>query len=584
MPAPLEPMTSRRSPGRTSRSTSWSAASARPGHCAGRAAQAQPVAESRAHACRRDGLRREAVGQPGRARSRRCARPMPAPVATRRRRAARTANTSNTAIGTRTTTASAGPVERTGRRRRARRRGPRRSRRAPARSDTSAAVPAWAPARRVDRSAQRASAAGCAPRLAPSAPHAMSTSRLPEVIGDRVGELRRAAVRWRARPRDPAAQPQSVAASPAATRHASRVSAAGHHTNATKMTAPSATVADGDERLHDPQRQVLQVVDVVDERAEHGSAPRSGQAVGRERDQPSHEGGAGGWRADGGRRRGSRGARVAEDRARQREEPHPDDGRREVEHRRLLARAHDQPRAHREEGDGGCLGQESGPRPARSGARRHRAAQDRGGGRVIGCRGIRARVLRGSHDHLARFEPHDVVGELSCTRAVRDQQHGGTVVGWVAHPSPQAGSVLGVERCARLVQRDHGRCARAGAGRTHGRPRRAAPVRPRGPRPVRRARRLGSRSLRAGEVERGVDRDGSGRGIAERDVVVPSFRDESGLLARPREPRRRRSARMSCPARSRRPRTPRHRAARRAGSSCPTPLGPSMRVTVPGRR
>ena len=144
-------------------------------------------------------------------------------------------NTSNTAIGTRTATASHGPVERRRPRQRARtprRRRPTRCRRAATRA---AVVPACEVVRRVTARRRSASAARCARGSRPSAPYASRTSRLAK--WSRTASARRARRGAIARSaREPDAQPHSSDAAPASTRHASRVSAAGHHTNATSTT------------------------------------------------------------------------------------------------------------------------------------------------------------------------------------------------------------------------------------------------------------------------------------------------------------------------------------------------------------
>ena len=107
--------------------------------------------------------------------------------------------------------------------------------------------------------------------------------------------------------------------------------------------------------------------------------------------------GTSGRRADAGRRRDTASrSRVAERRARQGEEAHPDHRDREVEDGHLLARAHEQPGAHREECDRRRLGDERRRGAEREAApRRHRAAQHRGGEEV--------RMPR--HPHLCSSRP-----------------------------------------------------------------------------------------------------------------------------------------------------------------------------------
>jgi len=136
------------------------------------------------------------------------------------------------------------------------------------------------------------------------------------------------------------------------------------------------------ERQHHAQRQVLQIVDVVDEGAQHRPAARARQPVGSERDEPAHQIGAGHGELAQGRVVAREAVGVAERGAAERERAHPDDSRRQVHDGRLLTRAHDEPRAAGEQSHGGCLGQEPrrGPRPEPS-QRRHRAAQDVGRGR-----------------------------------------------------------------------------------------------------------------------------------------------------------------------------------------------------------
>ena len=307
----------------------------------------------------------------------------------------------------------------------------------PASSETTAVVPACDVVRRVTARRRSASAARMRARLSDAAPYASRTSRLAKwsrtasASRARSGAIARSA-------REPDAQPHSSDAAPASTRHASRVSAAGHQTNATSTTDPSATALGRDERLDDPQRQILQVVDIVDERAEHRPAPGSGQSVGGEGDEPPHESRA---------RRGELPQRrivarqpvgVAEGRARDREEPHADDRHRDVEHRRLLARAHDEPGADREQRDGGCFGQEPGcrarPEPPRG---RHRPAEHLRRRRGGGC-GIRRLLVDRAHTrHLDRLEADDGVGDLARRGAVRDEKDGRAVVGERADRPPE---------------------------------------------------------------------------------------------------------------------------------------------------
>ncbi len=155
------------------------------------------------------------------------------------------------------------------------------------------------------------------------------------------------------------------------------------------------------QRLDHTQREVLQIVDVVDERAEHRAAACARQAVGCQRHQAPHEVGA---------RRGelaqcgvvpSEALEVAEDGARDGEEPHADDGGRQVQHRRLLARADDQPRADDEQGDSGCLRGEAGAQcPPEPAGGRQRATQD---GARSGGRGGVARCGRAVFSHARLF-------------------------------------------------------------------------------------------------------------------------------------------------------------------------------------
>ena len=95
-------------------------------------------------------------------------------------------------------------------------------------------------------------------------------------------------------------------------------------------------------------------------------------------------------------------------------------------------------------------------------------------------------------------------------------------------------SVVGVERGARLVERDHARPPRAGAGRTRGRRRRAAPGRPTGPRPARRAPASGSRSPAHASVERRVARArASGAGSPSATFVGDRPGDQARAAAPP---------------------------------------------------
>ena len=79
---------------------------------------------------------------------------------------------------------------------------------------------------------------------------------------------------------------------PAATRHAEQGERRGPRDEGHEHDGCRGHERRGDERLHDPKRQVLQLVDVVHERTEDRPAPRAAEPVGRERDQTPHECGA----------------------------------------------------------------------------------------------------------------------------------------------------------------------------------------------------------------------------------------------------------------------------------------------------
>ncbi len=250
---------------------------------------------------------------------------------------------------------------------------------------------------------------------------------------------------------------------------------------------------------------------------------------------------------------------IAERRAGQREQPHADDGGRQVQQERLLARADDEPRAHREERDGGRLGQQArrGARPEAA-QRRHRAPQH-----VGGCRS-------GRHARTSlRVEVHDRVGDRARGGAVRDQQHGRAAVGELAQIRPQRGLGRRVEGGARLVERDHG-----------GAPGEVAVDRARDRHPLRLSARE-SRALHAecglrvelvggrqGERLRRPARAGERHRRARRSrrscprsvpAAVPTTRARSRVRAS-RHPHRRTSRCRS---------TPRRRGAPRTGSTCP---------------
>ena len=78
---------------------------------------------------------------------------------------------------------------------------------------------------------------------------------------------------------------------------------------------------------------------------------------------------------------------------------------------------------------------------------------------------VRRRLSRASHDHLARLEPHDVVGDRAGARAVRDEQHGGAGIRHPAHGAPQPASVSASSAALGSSSATTSR-ARAGAGRS----------------------------------------------------------------------------------------------------------------------
>ncbi len=316
----------------------------------------------------------------------------------------------------------------------------------------------------------------------------------------------------------------------------------------------------GDQRLHDAQRQVLQLVDVVHERTEDRPAPRAAEPVGRERDQSAHERGA---------RRGELPQRgvvpeqpleIAEARAGECEQAHPDDSGGEVEQERLLARAHDEPRAHGEQRDRGGLGQKprGGSRPEAA-QRRHGAPQDVGRGRRS--------VAYSSCRHLASLEAHDLVCDRARSRAVRDEQNGGSPIGEAPQVLPQ--SRLGRRRRGRSsAHRARSRSpAPTGDDGSRARRRPAEPGRPTGPPPARPGRhrdrgRLPSPARAPWRRARGRDRDRRARRSRR-------WCPRSGRAAGPttRASGRGRGARRRHRRRSRSPSTARRRGARRRRST-----------------
>ena len=159
----------------------------------------------------------------------------------------------------------------------------------------------------------------------------------------------------------------------------------------------------------------------------------------------------------------------------------------------------------------------AGPEPARAGGMR--APQDVGRG-VVALSGVTPTTSLEPRGARSRRRSR----ERSCgaRRAARWHRHRRGP----RRLAQSAASVVGVERGARLVERDHASRARAGAGRSRARRRRAAPGRPRGPRPARRATASGSRSPARRQLERRGDERAVGCGIAERDVrraIVPAI-------------------------------------------------------------